>query len=176
FGDRFVAGDVPGVTYTAARCRDFREYHPEAATCAAAATAHHADEVSDYRVEAGILGAAVAGGAWAWRRRRRRRSSPSPSGRVVARAVGAGGGCPARRPDRGGGRHAVRRGRPRPGGPGPRRPGERRHRRRRRPVAERRDRGPGGRRRLRRVAATHPGGPGGAGHLIVPAADREVLT
>ena len=77
-GDRFVAGDGPGVTYTAARCRDFREYHPEAPTCAAAASAHHADEVSSYRVAAGILGALVAAGAWVWHRRRRRRA-PAPA-------------------------------------------------------------------------------------------------
>ena len=31
-GDRFVAADLPGVTYTAARCRDFEEYHPEQPT------------------------------------------------------------------------------------------------------------------------------------------------
>jgi hypothetical protein len=56
FGKPFVSGDPPGVTYTAARCADFLEYHPEARTCAAAATAHHFDEVVQYRVAAGVLG------------------------------------------------------------------------------------------------------------------------
>jgi hypothetical protein len=56
FGKAFVAGDGPGVTYTAARCADFRAFHPEAATCAQAATAHHFDETVGYREEAGVLG------------------------------------------------------------------------------------------------------------------------
>jgi hypothetical protein len=47
-GDRFVAADLPGVTYTAARCRDLQEYHPEQPTCDRAAAAHHADEVETY--------------------------------------------------------------------------------------------------------------------------------
>jgi hypothetical protein len=68
-GDRFVAGDLPGVTYTPERCREFFEYHPEASSCAAAATAHHADEVESYRLAAGALGALVLG-AWLWHRRR----------------------------------------------------------------------------------------------------------
>lgn len=62
FGNDFVSGDVAGVTYTPARCADYLEYHPEAGTCARAATAHHFDEVVEYRLAAGILGLLVLGG------------------------------------------------------------------------------------------------------------------
>jgi hypothetical protein len=58
-GKEYVAGDQPGVTYTAARCTDFLEYHPEAPDCATAATRHHFDEVVAYRIAAGILGLAA---------------------------------------------------------------------------------------------------------------------
>ena len=74
-GDRFVAADLPGVTYTAARCRDFEEYHPEQLTCDRAAAAHHADEVETYRIAAGVLGAVVLAGWWSIGRRRRREAS-----------------------------------------------------------------------------------------------------
>jgi hypothetical protein len=69
WGSAFVAGDPVGVTYTAARCADYREYHPGASTCAAAASAHHADEIEEYRVLAGILGV-VGFGLWRWKLRR----------------------------------------------------------------------------------------------------------
>jgi hypothetical protein len=57
FGAGFVAGDMPGVTYTPARCADFERLHPESSDCTAAAIAHHYDEVVEYRVAAGVLGA-----------------------------------------------------------------------------------------------------------------------
>ncbi len=72
FGKGFIAGDGPGVTYTAARCADFFEYHPGAADCAAAATAHHFDEVVGYRLDAGVLGALLLGASYVVRRRYRR--------------------------------------------------------------------------------------------------------
>ncbi len=92
WGDSFVAGDQAGVAYTADRCDDFRYYHPEAGTCRAAAAAHHADEVVEYRGAAGVLGLGLLGG-WMWYRRRSAsaRSVPGagllPEGLVAA--VGA---------------------------------------------------------------------------------------
>jgi hypothetical protein len=56
FGSSFVAGDPPGVTYTAARCADFLEYSPGATTCREAAEWHHYGEVVQYRLGAGLLG------------------------------------------------------------------------------------------------------------------------
>jgi hypothetical protein len=82
WGDRFVAGDTNGVTYTAARCADFERFHPEQPTCEAAATAHHADEVALYRIFAGVLGLGALG---AWLVLRRRSRLPRP---LIA-AVGA---------------------------------------------------------------------------------------
>lgn len=70
FGKTFVAGDPPGVTYTPARCADFREYYPAAPSCADAAVDHHFDETVQYRVAAGVLGLLVLGGWWLARRRR----------------------------------------------------------------------------------------------------------
>ncbi|MFN8558401.1 MAG: permease prefix domain 1-containing protein [Dehalococcoidia bacterium] len=67
-GKAAVAGDLPGVSYTAERCADFLAYHPEATSCAAAAVAHHFDEVVGNRIDAGVLGllilAAVAVARW----------------------------------------------------------------------------------------------------------------
>ena len=69
FGPRFVAGDLPTITYTAARCAEYRQLAPGESTCAAAAARHHTDEVETSRVAAGVLGI-LALGAWAIVRRR----------------------------------------------------------------------------------------------------------
>ena len=69
-GHTFVAGDPPGVAYTAARCRDLFEYAPHARTCAQAATTHHFSEIVFYRIAAGVLGGAVIGATFVLRRRR----------------------------------------------------------------------------------------------------------
>ncbi|HEX3393812.1 MAG TPA: permease prefix domain 1-containing protein [Acidimicrobiales bacterium] len=83
FGKDFVSGDVAGVTYTPARCADYLEYHPEAGTCARAATAHHFDEIVEYRLAAGILGLLVLGGLFLVRR-------SSPLARVIPMGEGVG--------------------------------------------------------------------------------------
>jgi hypothetical protein len=69
FGPVFVAGDLPGVTYTAQRCAEYLEYFPDAGSCAQAAALHHWGEVVEYRVAVGVLGLLVLGGFLLWRRR-----------------------------------------------------------------------------------------------------------
>ena len=69
FGPAFVAGDLPGMTYTAQRCAEFLEYFPDAGGCEQAAALHHWGEVVEYRVAVGVVGAAVLGAYLLWRRR-----------------------------------------------------------------------------------------------------------
>jgi hypothetical protein len=67
-GAGFVAGDLPGVTYTPARCAEFLEYFPDAGGCEQAAAIHHWGEVVEYRVAAGVLGLLILGAFLAWHR------------------------------------------------------------------------------------------------------------
>jgi uncharacterized protein (DUF697 family) len=75
FGKDFVAGDAPGIVYSADRCAEFMEYAPAATTCREAATIHHDAEIVDYRIAAGVLGL-LALGAYAFARRRRWTETP----------------------------------------------------------------------------------------------------
>jgi len=68
-GPAFVAGDLPGMTYTAQRCAEFLEYFPDAGGCEQAAALHHWGEVVEYRVAVGVVGAFVLGAYLLWRRR-----------------------------------------------------------------------------------------------------------
>jgi hypothetical protein len=87
-GKAFVAGDPPGVTYSAARCRDFLEYVPHASSCVQAATTHHFGEVVWDRIAVGIFGGLViATEAWARRRRQHRELQPETFIPTVAAAV-----------------------------------------------------------------------------------------
>jgi hypothetical protein len=70
FGAGFVAGDLPGITYTPARCAEFLEYFPDAGGCEQAAALHHWGEVVEYRVAIGVLGLLLLGGYLLWRRSR----------------------------------------------------------------------------------------------------------
>jgi hypothetical protein len=68
YGAAFVAGDAPGVTYTADRCADYFEYFPHARDCADAAALHHWGEVVESRVSVGVLGALALLVLWLVRR------------------------------------------------------------------------------------------------------------
>ena len=77
FGEQFIAGDLPGVTYTPERCADYLEYYPDAGSCEQAAVAHHFDETVGYRMDAGVLGLLVLFGWWIARRSSKRWAGPS---------------------------------------------------------------------------------------------------
>ncbi|MDQ1627279.1 MAG: hypothetical protein QOI54_1023 [Actinomycetota bacterium] len=89
FGKPFVSGDAPGVVYTAERCAEFREYAPSAHGCAAAAVAHHFEEVVGYREDLGVLGLLVLLGWWVAVRARARRRPPEPAYDVLPAGFGA---------------------------------------------------------------------------------------
>ncbi len=70
-GKDYVAGDAPGVTYTASRCAEYLQLYPGAGDCTSAALADHFDEVVGFRVAAGVLGLIGLGVYFATRRLRR---------------------------------------------------------------------------------------------------------
>lgn len=92
-GKDFIAGDLPGVTYTPQRCGDFLRFHPEAGNCATAATAHHYDEVVYQRLDVGILGLMALAAYFAARRLRRPRRMPSAFTPTIGAAVFGLAGC-----------------------------------------------------------------------------------
>src|SRR5438128_10119480 len=83
FGAGFLAGDLPGVTYTADRCADLQEYAPSGASCDEAAALHHSDETVTYRLAAGVLGLLLLS-LWVIARRRTTAADGLPSGIVDA--------------------------------------------------------------------------------------------
>ena len=83
FGAGFLAGDIPGVTYTPDRCADLKEYAPSSSTCAEAAALHHSDETVTYRLAAGVLGLLLLG-VWLVARRRAAGDDPLPAGLIEA--------------------------------------------------------------------------------------------
>jgi hypothetical protein len=86
FGQAFVSGDFPGVTYTLERCAQYAALVPGATSCQEAAIVHHFGETVEYRVTMGILGL-IALVVWAlWRRA----SSANPLPAVLVPAVLAG--------------------------------------------------------------------------------------
>ena len=70
FGADMVAGDLPGVSYTADRCTELQEYAPKGYDCMEAAAYHHWGETVVYRVAAGVLGLLLGAALLLWRRRR----------------------------------------------------------------------------------------------------------
>jgi hypothetical protein len=83
FGAGFLAGDIPGVTYTPDRCADLKEYAPSSSSCADAAALHHSDETVTYRLAAGVLGLLMFG-VWLIARRGAARKDRLPAGLVEA--------------------------------------------------------------------------------------------
>lgn len=69
FGPKFVAGDLPSITYTSERCAEYRALAPSENSCRAAAARHHTNEVETFRVAVGVMGL-LALGVWVFFRRR----------------------------------------------------------------------------------------------------------
>lgn len=80
FGWTFVAGDRPGVTYTAERCAEYLKISPNASDCTQAALIDHYWEIVGQRIAAGILGVVVLGGYLIARRAWKPRADHLPRG------------------------------------------------------------------------------------------------
>ncbi|WP_138444685.1 permease prefix domain 1-containing protein [Sinomonas susongensis] len=83
WGAGFVAGDLPGMAYTAARCAVLQAPYP-GLDCSRAAAEHHWGEVVEYRVALGVLGLLVL-----LISRFLPREAPLPAGFVPALAAAA---------------------------------------------------------------------------------------
>jgi hypothetical protein len=83
WGAGFVAGDLPGIAYTTARCAVLQAAYP-GLDCSQAAAEHHWGEVVEYRVLAGILGLVLL---IVWRLLPR--EAPLPAGFVPALGAAA---------------------------------------------------------------------------------------
>jgi hypothetical protein len=86
WGPRFVAGDLPDVTYTPARCAELAVLSPHSPSCLVAAARHHTTEVEMYRIAAGMVGAVGLAICAVLRRRRSTLADTSalPPGFVTA--------------------------------------------------------------------------------------------
>ncbi len=91
-GKNYVAGDAPGVTYTASRCQEYLQIYPNAGDCESAALADHFDEVVGFRVIAGVLGLVGVGAYFAMRRVRHPASMPAAFAPTLATAAFAPAG------------------------------------------------------------------------------------
>ena len=88
YGPRFVAGDLPTITYTSERCAEYQQLAPKEPTCLAAAARHHTDETETTRLATGVLGA-VGLGLW-YILRRRWRTTPAYGALPPALVSGVG--------------------------------------------------------------------------------------
>lgn len=88
WGPLFVAGDAPGVTYTAERCAQYFTLAPDGGSCLEAAAIHHSGEVIEPRVGAGLLGLIILASYW-WLARRRRPSQQLDSTTPLVAAAAA---------------------------------------------------------------------------------------
>jgi hypothetical protein len=87
-GPKFVAGDLPTITYTPDRCAEYRALAPKERSCLAAAARHHTDEVVIFRMATGVLGLF---GLAAWSVLRRRwRATPATGALPPALLPGIG--------------------------------------------------------------------------------------
>ena len=89
FGPKFVAGDLPSITYTADRCAEYRRLSPHEDSCLAAAARHHTDEVESFRVAVGVLGIVGFGVLTFLRRRWRATPATGALPPALVPAVGA---------------------------------------------------------------------------------------
>jgi hypothetical protein len=87
WGNDFVAGDLPWVTYTAERCTELQHGSPTTVDCREAAAIDHAEEVIGYRIAAGVLGLLLLLGWAVWLRREPQPDDALPPGLVSAAAT-----------------------------------------------------------------------------------------